>query len=278
MLLVYLINRWARVFEPGHTQIIAASEPFHVAVVEAYLRAGCSKDEAVAARMCYQHCPPSFQYQVQLRGKLSPRTFVAFMLGELHPEMYSDAYAQLERLKQLLDRDSEPAPTLPEAALTVSYALVVRGVRLFGSQAKGRAEAEALKLRWVVAGDAAHLAPQERDVVVGLALTIASAQDGQPIQVDASAKLSDAQTRHLQALAPIQDYLVASGPLASAILAQGTLGAASDKLSEQFLVGADMSQNPHPLGIWGTPLVRVSAAVKACDLSAPNLFLIARYD
>ena len=105
MLFVYLLNRWGACFDAGGLNELATDEPVHRAIVDAYLAAGCRADDKVASRKLYDHTPPSFRYQVELKGSLSALDFVDVMLGQLHPDMAPDVYAQLERLRAQLRGD-----------------------------------------------------------------------------------------------------------------------------------------------------------------------------
>jgi hypothetical protein len=282
MLLVYLLNRWGRLFEPGQPDTIAGSEDFHAQVVQAYLRAGCCAEEEVAANQLAKHLPPSFRHVVTLRGKLSARTFLAFLLRELHPDMYPEPYAQLERLVARLAEGRADEAELPAPALEESLALLLWGVHWTGRvEPADGAAAAALGLELVVAGDPANLPPDaELDQVLGLVVARACAEDGAPtaVALDPAPSLSADQRRYLETRGTIGPVLVAAGPLASALLVRGTLGSAADRAEGTFIAGADMHQNPHPTGVWGERVLAVTAAARPCQLEGPDLHLIARYD
>ncbi|MBW2703239.1 MAG: hypothetical protein JRF33_20660 [Deltaproteobacteria bacterium] len=274
MLYVYLINRWGQLFESGPMSITEENEAFHKLVVEAYLQTGCKVDEKLPARKLNEHMSTSFRMQVQLSGKLSAVDFLKVLHRELHPDMFPEPYVQLERLIEGLESGAiGGADDLPAAAQTEALAQLWRGLRLSPplDRAALETESKALGLELVLAGD---------EAILGLCLASTSADDGAPVHLAPRElpDLSKEQRRHLAAKGSVGDFLLASGPLAGAILARGKPGQADDPGQDRFIAGCDMRQNPHTRGVWGQVVSQTGEGIRTCALHGEDLFLIARYD
>lgn len=101
MLLLYLLTRWGRIYEPGSPARLADTEAFQEEVVDAYLSAGCAADAATPAREVKRHLPRSFIEMGSLPDQVSARSLVAHL--EEHVAQWSeDLAAQLERLHDRL--------------------------------------------------------------------------------------------------------------------------------------------------------------------------------
>jgi hypothetical protein len=290
MLLVYLISRWGRLFSPGAPNVIAATEALQDAVVDAYVAAGCAVDDAVAPRQFAKHAGADFTRFFRLPSqKLSALGFVEALLAQIDAAMFPEPHAQLVRLEARLRTLSEGGvaalrPLGPEHAT----ASLVRGVkvsaRLGSSELRDlRDAAEALKLSVLVGGDVGSLPNDaEVDVAVGVELARASAEDGGPLPLSAGGAdpLSETQRRYLASLGDVETLLVAFGPLASAYVVKGELGREDEGKPGRFVCGADESNTPHAIGVYGEALGAADAGVRGCDLPADTaaVFLIARYD
>lgn len=290
MLLVYLLKRWSRIY--SNSRGIAASEDFQNQVVDAYVSVGCAID-APAEMMdkIHSHTSPEFRRDFRFPNRqITPLGFVQVLLKELHPEMYPEPYQQLQRLEERLGGylDGEmPEASICDQGLSEPYAFLVRGSRQVAEVASPMLEmlretSEHLKLQVFVAADEGNLPPgAEVDVVVGLSVAVACADDGDSTSLDEQSlpEFTATQSRYLGSLDEVTTYLVASGPLSTAYLVRGVAGAAGDDKDGEFVAGVDTNGNPHDFGVWGEVIASTSDLRNCPSLDDfSQVFLFSRYD
>jgi len=132
LLMVYLLNRWGRLFEPNSSDELEYSADFHFDVIRAYLAAGCDPDDAVAPVKIYLHTPPNFRFNVEeslerITGKMSSKGFVQFVIDEYPRDANPSIHDQLLGVAKLIDeltageqrRPGDPETRMDQGGLPV---------------------------------------------------------------------------------------------------------------------------------------------------------------
>lgn len=283
MLQVYLLRRWGRMF--GDAPALRKTEAFQNDVVDAYIEAGCSVDEAVPSRDFGTYGGPHVSYgDIAFSGELSALGIVQVLRDQFPEDFDRELHAQLGRLERRLSAHAAGDSPRPVAVgIDEARAVVIRGVRLrLAANAPEisdyREVAEALGMEVVVCADEANVrADDEVDVLFGIAVASASSDEDGPVPISNWPELGANQQRYLASLSEPGIHLGAYGPLASAYVVRGEI--ADEGPQGAFFVGASTSQTAHERGVAGELVA--SAHLGARSFEAPKdetLFLIARYD
>ncbi|QDG53247.1 hypothetical protein FIV42_21605 [Persicimonas caeni] len=112
LLMVYLLNRWGRLYEPRVMDELEYSDDFHHQVVRAYLNAGCDPSEEVDSTSIFDHTPMSFRVHMEEPFErpefevISAADLMQFLAADFHPELNPSVHEQIVRVAETLGAPS----------------------------------------------------------------------------------------------------------------------------------------------------------------------------
>jgi hypothetical protein len=110
LLMVYLLNRWGRLFEPNVMDELEYSNEFHHDVVRAYLDAGCDPRDEVVSKKIFEHTPMSFRVHMEEPldrrpdlHNISALELMQFLAEDFHPDLNRAVHDQIARVVEELE-------------------------------------------------------------------------------------------------------------------------------------------------------------------------------